>query len=57
VLVDVINHDSPGGGGQVDWDLRNRSNQFVASGVYFFHVVTEEGKEHVGKFTVINFAN
>ncbi len=57
VLVDVINHDDPSGGGQATWDLRNRSNQFVASGVYFFHVSTPEGQEHVGKFTIINFAN
>jgi len=57
VLVDVINHNDASGGGQTTWDLRNRSNQFVASGVYFFHVVTPEGDEHVGKFTIINFAN
>lgn len=57
VLVDVINHDDPAGGGQETWDLRNRSNQFVASGVYFFHVTTPNGDEHVGKFTIVNFAN
>jgi hypothetical protein len=53
VLVDQIEQDDPTGGGQVTWDLRNRSNQFIASGVYFFHVVTPEGDEHIGKFTVI----
>ena len=57
LLVDLINHNDPSGGGQATWDLRNRSDQFVASGVYFFHVSTPEGDEHVGKFTVVNFAN
>ncbi len=57
VLVDVINHDDVAGGGQATWDMRNRSGQFVASGVYFFHVVTTEGTEHIGKFTIVNFAN
>jgi hypothetical protein len=54
VLVDVINHDDVAGGGVAKWDLRNRSNQFVASGVYMFHVSTDDGKSHVGKFTVIS---
>lgn len=57
VLVDIINHNDPAGGGQETWDLRNRSNQLVASGVYFFHVSTPEGQEHVGKFTVVNFGS
>jgi hypothetical protein len=57
VLVDVINHNDPSGGGQTTWDLRNRSNQFVASGVYFFQVVTPDGDENIGKFTIVNFAN
>jgi len=54
VLVHVINHSDPAGGGVSTWNLRNRSNQFVASGVYLFHVSTPDGKTHVGKFTVIN---
>ncbi|MDP2483965.1 MAG: T9SS type A sorting domain-containing protein, partial [Candidatus Palauibacterales bacterium] len=56
VLVDVVNHNDSSGGGREVWDLRNRNNQFVASGVYFFHVVTPDGDEYVGKFTVVNFA-
>jgi hypothetical protein len=44
VLVDVVEHDDP-----------NRNNQFVASGVYFFHVVTPDKDDHVGKFTIVNF--
>ena len=54
VLVHVINHSDAAGGGLASWNLRNRSNQFVASGVYLYHVSTPEGKSHIGKFTVIN---
>jgi hypothetical protein len=54
VLVDVVNHDDPSGGGREAWDLRNRSNQFVASGVYFYHLSTPDGKSRIGKFTVVN---
>jgi hypothetical protein len=54
VLVDVLNHTDPTGGGVARWDLRNRSNQFVASGVYMFHVSTPEGKSATGKFTVVS---
>ena len=54
VLVDVIEHNDPAGGSEVTWDVRNRNNQFVASGVYFFHVETEDGNEKLGRFTVIN---
>lgn len=56
ILVNVINHNSPGGGGEVVWNLRNRNNQFVASGVYFYHVETPDGQERIGRFTVVNFA-
>ena len=55
VLVDIVNHEDVTGGGRAVWNLRNRNNQFVASGVYFFHVVTPSGDTHVGKFTVVNF--
>jgi hypothetical protein len=54
VLVTVLNHDDPSGGSAENWNLRNKSNQFVGSGVYFYHVSTPDGKSHVGKFTVIN---
>jgi hypothetical protein len=54
VLVDIVTHDDPTGAGRAPWDLRNRSNQFVASGVYFYHVSTPDGKSRVGKFTVVN---
>jgi hypothetical protein len=56
VLVDVVEHNDPSGGGEATWDLRNRNNQFVASGVYFYHVETPSGEQKVGRFTVVNFA-
>jgi len=56
VLVDVLVHDDITGGGRLAWNVRNRNNQFVASGVYFFHVMTPDGDSHVGKFTVVNQA-
>ncbi len=56
ILVNQIEHEDTTGGGRATWDVRNWSQQFVASGVYFFHVVTPEGDERVGKFTIVNFA-
>lgn len=56
VLVNIVNHNDVTGGGAATWNLRNRNNQFVASGVYFYHVETPDGREKVGRFTVVNFA-
>lgn len=56
VLVQVLYHNDATGGGNETWNLRNRNNQFVASGVYFYHVETPDGKKKVGRFTVVNFA-
>ena len=56
VLVQVLTHNDPGGSGQAVWNLRNRNNQFVASGVYFYHVEGPDGQTKVGRFTVVNFA-
>ncbi len=56
VLVQVLTHNDQTGGGELTWNLRNRNNQFVASGVYFYHVETPDGKSKVGRFTVVNFA-
>ncbi len=55
-LIAVVNHDDPSGGGQEFWDLRTRNQQYVASGVYFYHVEAPDGKTKVGKFTVIQYA-
>jgi hypothetical protein len=56
ILVNIVNHNNPQGGGEEVWNLRNRNNQFVASGVYYFHVEAPDGQTHVGRFTVVNFA-
>ena len=56
VLINIVNHNDVTGGGEATWNLRNRNNQFVASGVYFYHVETPDGQEKIGRFTVVNFA-
>ena len=40
----------------MDWDVRNRNNQVVASGVYFYHIESPSGARRVGRMTIINFA-
>jgi len=55
VLVSMVEHHSASFGGSVDWNLRNRNNQVVASGVYFYHVESGDARR-VGRFTVVNFA-
>jgi hypothetical protein len=55
VLVDMIEHQSAGFGGSEDWNVRNRNNQVVASGVYFFHIESGDARR-VGRFTIVNFA-
>ncbi len=56
VLVNVLTLHDPTGGGELTWNLRNRNNQFVASGVYFYHVEAPDGRTKIGRFTVVNFA-
>ncbi len=56
VLVQVVAHNDPAGSGEETWNLRNRNNQFVASGVYFYHLEAPDGKTRIGRFTVVNFA-
>jgi hypothetical protein len=62
VLVRMLEHDasrydptSATQGNEMNWDLRNRNNQVVASGVYFYHVESGDARR-VGRFTVVNFA-
>jgi hypothetical protein len=62
VLVRMLEHDgsryastSQSQGSEFDWDLRNRNNQVVASGVYFYHIESGDARR-VGRFTVVNFA-
>jgi hypothetical protein len=55
VLVSVLEHNSVTLGGDETWNVRNRNNQIVASGVYFYHI--EAGNQRkIGRFTVVNFA-
>ncbi len=56
ILVNVLAHNDPTGGGEQVWNLRNRNNQFVASGVYFYHVEAADGRTKIGRFTVVNYA-
>ena len=65
VLVRVLTHNSENRGltdeavsvlgGEETWDVRNRNNQVVASGVYFYHIEAADARR-VGRFTVVNFA-
>jgi hypothetical protein len=54
VLVDILEHNDPSLGGEATWQVRNRNQQFVASGVYFYHIETPSGAVKVGRFTVVN---
>jgi hypothetical protein len=55
VLVNLLEHHSTQVGGSQDWNVRNRNNQVVASGVYFYHIESGDARR-VGRFTVVNFA-
>ena len=55
VLVALLEHHSTQFGGSEDWNVRNRNNQVVASGVYFYHIESGDARK-VGRFTVVNFA-
>lgn len=54
VLVSVIEHSAQELGGEETWNVRNRNNQIVASGVYFYHIESGNARR-VGRFTVVNF--
>jgi hypothetical protein len=56
VLVRVLEHTSATHDGSLDWDVRNRNNQVVASGVYFYAIESESGARRVGRMTIVNFA-
>lgn len=55
VLVQVIEHNSITPDGTATWNLLNRNNQVVASGVYFYHIEAGDARR-VGRFTIVNFA-
>jgi hypothetical protein len=56
ILVALVEHNDPTGGGAAIWDVRNRNNQIIASGVYFYHIETPTGQEKIGRFTIVNYA-
>jgi hypothetical protein len=55
VLVGLLEHESATFGGEESWNLRNRSGQGVASGVYFYHIESGDARR-VGRFTVVREA-
>jgi len=55
VLVQILEHNTSTLGGSIDWNVRNRNNQVVASGLYFYHLESGDARR-VGRFTVVNFA-
>lgn len=54
ILVAMVSHNEPGGGGEATWDLTSRNGHRVASGVYFYHVEVPGGRARVGRLTVVN---
>jgi hypothetical protein len=54
ILVRVLTHNDPTGGGEEPWDLRTREELLAASGVYFYHVETPDRHTKVGRFTILN---
>jgi hypothetical protein len=55
ILVTMLEHNSTDYSGTEAWNLRNRNNQVVASGVYFYMIEAGDARR-VGRFTVVNFA-
>ncbi len=51
-LVRVLDHVD--GSGTAEWDVRTRFDLLVASGNYYFHVTTPDGRTHLGRFAVVN---
>jgi hypothetical protein len=50
--VRTLQHNNPIDSGE-DWDLQNGQGMDVLSGIYIFHLQTPDGRERVGRFTVI----
>ena len=55
VLVRVLQYSSPEFGGALDWNVKNRNNQVVASGVYFYQIESGNAR-HIGRMTIVTFA-
>jgi hypothetical protein len=56
VLLRVLQNTTTQLGGIVHWDVRNRTNQFVSSGVYFY-TVEAGGLSHSGRMTIVQYAS
>lgn len=56
ILVRVLQNATTTFGGIVHWNVRNRTNQYVASGVYFY-TVESGGISHPGRMTIVNYAS
>jgi hypothetical protein len=56
VLLRVLQNNSTILSGIVHWDVRNRTNQFVSSGVYFYNVEAA-GVSYTGRMTIVNYAS
>jgi hypothetical protein len=55
ILVALLEHHSSTFGGSERWNVLNRNDQVVASGVYFYHIEAGDARR-VGRFVVVNFA-
>jgi hypothetical protein len=55
VLVTLLEHDSDTFGGAANWNVLNRNNHVVASGVYFYHIESGSARR-AGRMTIVNFA-
>jgi len=55
VLVRVLQYSSPELGGALDWNVKNRNNQVVASGVYFYQIESGNARR-IGRMTIVTFA-
>jgi hypothetical protein len=52
--VTTIEHgENAPGEGYAFWDMRTRNEQFIAPGIYLYHVETPGGEEATGRFLVI----
>jgi hypothetical protein len=52
VLVRILDHKADEGGTEV-YDLLTREGLSLASGNYYYHVTTPDGKTHLGRFAVV----
>jgi hypothetical protein len=56
VLLRVLQNTTTQFAGIVHWDVRNRTNQFVSSGVYFY-TVTAGTLTRTGRMTIVQYAS